>query len=92
MIHPSTLLLGAPLACFHGLHASGKGLPVNILITGSEFNKDDAARCAAWLLGYLRSQAFEDGLTTQQITAATASLVQLRNDLRGDQVPWVMNR
>ena len=65
---------------------------VNVLITGQDFNKDDAARCAAWLLGYLRSQAIEDGLTTQQITAATASLVQLRNDLRGDQVPWVMNR
>ena len=65
---------------------------MNVLITGQDFNKDDAARCAAWLLGYLRSQAIEDGLTTQQITAATASLVQLRNDLRGDQVPWVMNR
>lgn len=76
----------------HGLHASGKGLLVNILITGSEFNKDDAVRCAAWLLGYLRCQAIEDGLTAQQITAATADLVKLRNELRGDSVPWVMSR
>lgn len=65
---------------------------MNILITGSEFNKDDAVRCTAWLLGYLRCQAVDDGLTPQQVTAATANLVQLRDELRGDDVPWVMNR
>lgn len=64
---------------------------MNILITGQDFNKDDAVRCAAWLLGYLRCQAIDDGLTVPQITAA-AGLVQLRNQLRGDDVPWVMNR
>ena len=36
---------------------------MNVLITGQDFNKDDAVRCAAWLLGYLRCQAIEDGLT-----------------------------
>lgn len=65
---------------------------MNILITGSEFNKDDAVRCTAWLLGYLRCQAIEDGLTPPQITTATANLVQFRDALRGENVPWLMTR
>lgn len=54
----------------------------NILITGPDYNRADAVRCAAWLLEYYRKQAIVDGIPAERVTGSVADLIALRNELR----------
>lgn len=54
----------------------------NILITGPDYNRTDACRCAAWLLEYFRKQALLDGIPLECVTGSVAELIALRNELR----------
>ena len=56
---------------------------MTILITEREPNRADAERCVIWLLEYYRSQALVDGIGAPAVSVSAASLVALRNELRG---------
>ena len=56
----------------------------HILVTSADYNRDDAARCVAWVLEYLRKQAALDGIPAARVTTGIAGLIDLRTTLRGD--------
>ena len=53
----------------------------HILITSADYNRVDAARCAAWLLEYYRRLAVIDGIPAPRVAESVADLIKLRNDL-----------